>query len=182
MINLLASILVLLAGLYLIVLAVVLLLSPARATRFLGGFASSAFTHYLELVLRLIVGGAFLLYAPQMLFPSFFVIVGWVLVITTVGLFVFPWRWHQGFARRAVPYAIRNLWLIGVASFAFGVFVLASVVLGGSPKQWLGAASSWAAPSNNGMHPTADTLPVIVSNRSWRRVMPSVRRRHYAQA
>ncbi|MGI8835673.1 MAG: hypothetical protein ACR2H4_03430 [Pyrinomonadaceae bacterium] len=66
MINLLASILVLLTGLYLIGFAVGLLLSPARATRFLGGFASSAFTHYLELALRLIAGGAILLYARQM--------------------------------------------------------------------------------------------------------------------
>jgi hypothetical protein len=73
MINLLASILVLLTGLYLIGLALGLFLSPARAKAFLGGFASSAFTHYLELVLRL-AGGAILLYAPQMLFPNFFVI------------------------------------------------------------------------------------------------------------
>ena len=133
MISLLASILVLLTGIYLIGLAVVLWLSPVRATRFLGGFAGSAFTHYLELVLRLIAGGAILLYAPRMLFSGFFVIVGWVLVVTTVGLFAVPWQWHHRFARRAVPYATRNLRLVAVASFAFGVFVLASVVLGGGP-------------------------------------------------
>jgi hypothetical protein len=28
---------------------------------------------------------------------------------------------------------------------------------------------------NNGMHPTADTLPLINSNRAGRRVMPGVR-------
>jgi hypothetical protein len=28
------------------------------------------------------------------------------------------------------------------------------------------------------MHPTADTLLVIFDNRSWRRVMPGVRRLH----
>ena len=70
MISLLASILVLLTGLYLIGLAVALFLSPARAKRFLGGFASSAFTHYLELVLRLIAGGAILLYASEL--PDYF--------------------------------------------------------------------------------------------------------------
>ncbi|HZG52598.1 MAG TPA: hypothetical protein VEZ40_10725 [Pyrinomonadaceae bacterium] len=142
MINLLASIVVLLTGFYLVGLALVLLLSPARATRFLGGFAGSAFTHYLELVLRLIAGGAILLYAPRMLFSGFFVIVGWVLLVTTVGLLAVPWQWHHRFARRAVPYAIRNLRLVAVASFAFGVFVMASVVLGGNPEQEFGAASS----------------------------------------
>lgn len=142
MINMLASIVVLLTGFYLVGLALGLLLSPEGATRFLGGFASSGFIHYLELVLRLIAGGAILLYAPQMLFSGFFVIVGWVLVVTTVGLFAVPWQWHQRFARRAVPYATRNLRLVAVASFAFGVFVLASVVLGGGSEQEFGAASS----------------------------------------
>ena len=132
MIDLLAAILVLLTGLYLVGLAAVSFLSPARATRFLGGFAGSAFTHYLELVLRLIAGGAILRCSPRMLFSGFFVMLGWVLVATTAGLFAVPWRWHHRFARRAVPYATRNLALIGVASFALGAFILASVVLGGA--------------------------------------------------
>lgn len=134
MINRLSSILVLLTGFYLIGLALVVLLSPARATRFLGGFASSAFTHYLELVLRLIAGVAVLLYAPQMLFSSFFVIFGWILVVTTVGLFAVPWQWHQRFAQRGVPYATRNLKLVAGASFVFGGFVLASFILGGTQQ------------------------------------------------
>ena len=134
MIKLLASILVLLTGLYLIGLAVVLLLSPARATRFLGGFASSAFAHYLELVLRLTVGVAILLYAPQMLFSKFFVICGWILVVTTVGLFAVPWQWHQRFAQWGVPYATRNLWVVASASFVFGGFVIAAVIFGGTER------------------------------------------------
>src|SRR5918995_1464343 len=130
MMNLLASILVLLAGLYLIGFALVLLLSPARATRFLGGFASSAFTHYLELVLRLIAGVGILLYAPHMLFSNFFAIFGWILVVTTVGLFAVPWHWHQRFAQWGLPYATRNLKLVAGASFVFGGFVITSLILG----------------------------------------------------
>jgi hypothetical protein len=130
MISLLASILVLLTGLYLIGLAVGLFLSPARAARFLAGFASSALTHYLELVLRLTAGGAILLCAPQMLFSDFFVIFGWILVATTVGLFAVPWQWHRRFAQWGVPYATRNLKPVAGASFVFGGFVLASVILG----------------------------------------------------
>ena len=142
MINLLTSILVLLAGSYLIGLAGLLLVSPARGKRFLGGFASSAFTHYLELVLRLVAGGAILLYAPQMLFPSFFVILGWVLVVTTIGLFAVPWQWHRRFAQWGVPQATRHLKLIAVASFVSGGFVLASVILGSGTEKWFRAASS----------------------------------------
>ena len=112
MVNLLASILVLLTDLYLIGCAVGLLLSPAGAKRFLSGFASSAFTHYLELVLRLIGGAAILLSAPQMLVSNFFGIFGWILVGTTVVLFAVPWQWHQRFAQWGVPYATRNLRLV----------------------------------------------------------------------
>ncbi|CAN5859159.1 hypothetical protein BH24ACI5_BH24ACI5_04090 [soil metagenome] len=131
--NLLALTLVFLFGLYLIGLAVAVWLSPATAAGFLGGFASSAFTHYLELGLRLVAGGAILRYAPQMLFSGFFVLCGWGLVLTTVGLLAVPWRWHHRFAQWTVPYAIRNLRLLAVASFAFGGFILAAVILGGQP-------------------------------------------------
>jgi hypothetical protein len=135
MIDLIALILVLLAGFYLIGFAGLLLVSPARGERFLGGFASSALTHYLELVIRLTAGVAILLSAPRMLFSGFFVILGWVLVLTTAGLFAVPWRWHRRFARWSVPHATGHLRLIAAASFAFGGFVLASVILGGGAEK-----------------------------------------------
>jgi uncharacterized protein YjeT (DUF2065 family) len=139
MINLLALILVLLVGFYLIGLAGLLLVSPARGKRFLFGFASSAFTHYFELVIRLISGVAILLYAPLMLFSGFFVVLGWVLVVTTAGLFIIPWQWHRQFAQWGVSYATRHLRLFAVASFVFGGFVLASVILGNGTGKWLRA-------------------------------------------
>ena len=134
-----ALLLVLLSGCYLVGLAVLSFLSPERASRFLLSFASSASAHYLELAVRLLVGGAILLSAPHMLFPGAFVIVGWVLVVTTLGLFAVPWRWHHRFAQWGVPHAVANLQLVAVASFSFGGFVIASVVLGSGAKQFLAA-------------------------------------------
>jgi hypothetical protein len=131
MMDLLASTLVVLAALYLIGLAVAVVLAPAHAAQFLGGFASSASTHYLELVLRLIAGWAFLQYAPQMLFSGFFVVGGWILVVTTLALFAVPWRWHQRFAQWGVPHATRNLRPVAAASFMFGGFILTALILGG---------------------------------------------------
>jgi hypothetical protein len=139
MIDFASSIIVLLTGGYLISLSVFLLLLPTRGKRFLGGFASSAFTHYLEILLRFVSGGAILLYAPYMLFPNFFVIFGWILVLTTIGLCAIPWQWHRRFAQWAVPYAIRHLWLVAVASFIFGGIVLASVILGNETEKLLSA-------------------------------------------
>ncbi len=134
MITLLASTLVWLTALYLLSFALLMLLAPDRAKRFLGGFASSAFTHYLELGLRLVTGVAILQYASQMLFSKFFAIFGWILVVTTVVLFAVPWRWHQRFAQLGVPYATRNLKLVAGASFFFGGFVLAAIILGGAER------------------------------------------------
>jgi hypothetical protein len=130
MTNLLALAVVLLAGLYLIGLGAVSLFDPARAARFLGGFASSARTHYAELVLRLGAGGALVAYAPRMRFSGAFALAGWVLIVTTAALLAVPWRWHQRFARWAVPQAIPHLRLIGAASFLLGGFVLACVIVG----------------------------------------------------
>jgi hypothetical protein len=121
---------VLLAGLYFVALAAVALLAPARAASFLLGFAGSARLHYLELVLRCIAGAAFVLQAPQMRFGDAFALFGWMLLLTTAGLVLVPWRRHRAFARRAVPYATRHLALVGIASAVLGGLVLAAALAG----------------------------------------------------
>ena len=121
---------VLLAGLYLVALATVALVSPRRAKRFLSSFASSAPAHFLELFVRLVVGAALVAYAPRMKFPGLFAVSGWVIVVTTIGLLAVPWRWHHRFASWSVPHATRNMGLCALGSLAAGVFVLLSIVLG----------------------------------------------------
>ena len=130
MIGILASAVVVLAGLYLVALALVSFLAPGRAERFLSGFAGSAAAHYLELMIRLAVGGSFVLHSPDMLFPLAFRMFGWILVLTTAVLFAVPWRWHHRFAQETVPYAVRHLRLFGVASFVLGGFILTSFIRG----------------------------------------------------
>lgn len=122
-----ASVLVVLAGIYLLCLGMGAFLAPAVVRRFLLGFAESPTVHYLELALRLAVGGAFVLHAPDMLFAEVFAGFGWILLLTTTVLLVVPWRWHRQFARRSVPKALRHLPLMAVASLALGGFVLFAV-------------------------------------------------------
>jgi uncharacterized protein YjeT (DUF2065 family) len=130
MLDMLALVGVLLAGLYFVGLAAAALAAPARAADFLQGFASSASAHYAELALRLAVGCAFILRAPRMHFEPAFAAFGWVIVATTAVLFALPWQWHRRFARRTVPQALRHLRLVGLASLALGGFVLACAVIG----------------------------------------------------
>ncbi|HBD18855.1 MAG TPA: hypothetical protein DC063_01290 [Arenimonas sp.] len=124
----LATALVLLAGAFLACLGLACLVAPAQARRFLLGFASSLALHYLELAIRLVVGGALLVVAPTMAFPRVFTAVGVVLVITTLVLALVPWRWHRHFAQRTVPGVLRFLPWLGLASLALGGFVVFSLV------------------------------------------------------
>ena len=121
---------VLVTGAYLVTLAAVALLTPPHAVGFLLAFAGSARAHYLELALRAVAGGAFVLHAPQMRYPGASAWFGWVLLLTTVALAAMPWRWHRAFARRAVPYAGRYPALLGAASLLLGGLVLVSALTG----------------------------------------------------
>jgi len=80
--------------------------------------------HYLELAVRLVVGGAFVVSAPMLRYPLAFAAFGWIIVITTVGLMLVPWQWHRLLAQRTVPRALRFLPLLGLASLLLGGVVL----------------------------------------------------------
>lgn len=99
---------------------------------FLRGFASSAATHCLELLVRLVVGLAFLVQAPSAATPASFTTLGWALVATTACLLLVPWRWHRKFAQRTVPQVLRYLSLIAVVSLLMGGIILWSALLAGT--------------------------------------------------
>lgn len=122
-ITLVAGAVVMLTGLWLVGLAAMSAFAPKKAARFLSGFASSAGAHYLEQALRIVAGAGFILFATEMRFTDAFRLFGWVLVITSTGLLVIPWQWHQRFATWAVPFATRNLKL-----YAAGAALLAVVI------------------------------------------------------
>ncbi|MBA3487891.1 MAG: hypothetical protein H0T88_12010 [Lysobacter sp.] len=127
MIEGLALAVVVATGLFFVALGGACLMAPARSSRFLLGFAGSVSKHYVELVLRFLAGGALVAAAPQMMFPRVFSLLGWVVLATTAGLLLVPWRWHHRFAACAVPAALRFLPLIGLSSVIMGVLVLLAV-------------------------------------------------------
>ncbi len=112
------------AGLYLLVLGVAALLMPSRVESFLGKFASSAFSHYLEVSIRLIVGAALVHKGATLSIGVIFEVFGWVLLATSLVLLCIPWQWHRKFARFAVPLATRMLPAVGVAAIVLGLALL----------------------------------------------------------
>lgn len=119
-----------LTAIYLVALGACSLLRPAMARRFLLSHASSARLHYQELALRLLVGVALLVRAPELPWPRVFTIAGGILVVTTLVLALVPWRRHQAFAQRSVPQALRFLPLLGAVSLAVGTGLLYALFAG----------------------------------------------------
>ena len=96
------AVVVLAAG-YLVALGAAALLAPRRAARFLLGFAATPARHYAELAARLGVGAALVVQAPRLPFTDAFALVGWVVLATTAGLLLVPWRWHRRFTHVPLP-------------------------------------------------------------------------------
>lgn len=130
MIEAFALAVVVLSGVYLLALGAASLAVPARAGRFLLGFASSRSVHFAELAARSVVGAALVIHAPRMLLPTAFNLFGWLLLGTTACLLLVPWQWHHHFARQAVPRALRHITLVGLASLTLGGIIMVAVARG----------------------------------------------------
>ncbi len=122
--KLLSGIVVVAFGLCLIALAAMIVVKPLLAERFLKSFASSARAHYSEQTARLIAGAAIVIFSPWMWYPDLFKSFGWLIIITAVGLFLIPWKWHHRFSEWAIPLAIRHLRLYALGAFALGTLIL----------------------------------------------------------
>lgn len=124
--NIIAGIVVVIFGLGLIGFAVLAAVNRQFAESFLNQFAKSAQAHYIEQFLRLVVGTAILIFSDKMWYSLLFLIFGWIIVITTVGLLLIQWQWHRQFAEKVIPLVIRFLKFYAVASLALGVFIIYS--------------------------------------------------------
>ena len=130
MIDLLAGVVIVATGLYLIVLGISCFFRPGAAANFLLGHASSGLLHYLELCLRVVVGASLVQKAPALPYSQLFNLFGWVLILTTAGLFLVPWQWHRKFTLKAVPQALRHIKLLGISSIVLGTLLIACIAAG----------------------------------------------------
>jgi hypothetical protein len=128
-----AEIVVVLFALFLVGLAVVTFAKPAVAERFFSAFASSARTHYTEQVFRLLIGASLVVLSPAMWQANLFRIVGWIIVVSSVGLLLIPWQWHHRFGQRVMPFVLRHLRLYAIGLLAFGFLLLLGVFTGAGP-------------------------------------------------
>ncbi|MDP9190375.1 MAG: hypothetical protein M3P06_01570 [Acidobacteriota bacterium] len=127
MIATVAFIVVALTAAYFLCLGLLALVRPATAKAFLGGLAGSAVAHVSELAVRIVVGASFVVCSSRLMFPAFFAAFGWVLIVTSIGLMMIPWRLHRRFAEWSVPQATRNMKLFAVGSLVSGCLLVWSL-------------------------------------------------------
>lgn len=116
------------AGIFLLLLAAAAAFAPHRVERFVAAFASSARAHVTEQVVRLIVGGGLVVYAPHMRIPVFFEVLGWLLIVTSAVLLLIPWRWHHRFGQWAIPLVTRHIRLYGLGACTLGASILVAMI------------------------------------------------------
>ncbi len=131
--TLLAGIVVVVFGLFLVGVTGVVFAIPALAQRFLMSFASSARAHYIEQAFRLLVGSSLVVLSPVMWQTSAFWLIGWAIVVSSLALILFPWRWHHRFGGLVRPTVLRHMRLYAVGLLAFGCLLLYGVFFGGAP-------------------------------------------------
>ena len=115
-------------GLYLISLSIIAFWNKKIAVNYFSSFASSARAHYLEQILRLIVGMSMLSFSKSMLYARFFEMFAWIIILSTVLLMLIPWTWHNKLGKRVIPLTIQNLKFYAVSASIFGIFILYCVI------------------------------------------------------
>ncbi len=118
------------------VFATMVFVKPAIAERFLRSFASSARAHYIEQALRLLLGIALLALSPLMWGSTVIRVLGWSIVLSTIGLIVVPWRWHNQLAQHLTPKLVGHMRAFAIAVFAFGAFLLVALCIGLKQHGW----------------------------------------------
>ena len=122
--SLAAAVVVVTFGLALVAFPGMAFAKPRVANRFLTAFASSARAHYVEQIVRLVVGLALVERSPLMWQPRLFWLVGWAITISSAVLLCVPWQWHHRLGERVLPLLVRHLRLYAAGSFGFGALLL----------------------------------------------------------
>jgi hypothetical protein len=125
---LIAKYIVILFGMFLIGVGLFMLISPARARKYLRKAGSTNLINYAEITIRMIPAAALVISAEVSRFPEIFRLLGWFMITTSIVLYFVPRRIHHNYALRCAdiltPTFIR---VISPFSMLFGSAIIYSV-------------------------------------------------------
>lgn len=108
---------------YLLALGALAFLHPPVVHRFFNGLAASWGNNFLEAILRLIVGLAFMAVSPDTRLPLLFFWFGAALAITAIPM-MFLYRLHKRLAAWVIPLSKRVLPLMGIVAIALAGLIV----------------------------------------------------------
>ncbi|MBC7760122.1 MAG: hypothetical protein H7069_14790 [Phormidesmis sp. FL-bin-119] len=127
---LIAKMMVILFGLFIIFIGFLMLFNPKKARETLRKAGSINLINYAEITLRMFPAAGMIIYAEYSRFPEIFQIFGWFILVTSFILYLVPRKMHHAFSVKAAdvlkPQYIRFLSPI---TFVFGLAVLYCVLL-----------------------------------------------------
>jgi hypothetical protein len=114
-------------GLLTVALSMLMIASPAAMSRAILAFGNKPYFHAAEIVVRLVLGAVLVTCASQTLHPRVMATFGYVLVAVGAGLVILGPTRHRAFAVKSATF--KSVFRpAGVASLAFGVFVIYSAL------------------------------------------------------
>ena len=112
-------------GIFIIFIGFVMLINPIKARNTLRRAGSTNLINYSEITLRLIPAIALILCSESSKFPIAFKIFGWIMLITSLILYVVPRKIHHKFSMKSAdilkPFYFQ---LISPFAFLFGGLIL----------------------------------------------------------
>ncbi|MEP0985657.1 hypothetical protein [Ekhidna sp.] len=125
----LSGIITSLFGLYLVLLLAIAAIKKNTAIRYFSTFASTAKAHYLEQIIRIIIGSSLLIFSSEMLGTWYYYYFGWLLVGTSILLLIIPWQVHHRFGKWAIPLTIKYIWLYASIAAILGMIILYAIFI-----------------------------------------------------
>ena len=116
-------------GIFIIFIGFVMLINPTKARNTLRKAGSTNLINYAEITMRLIPAIALILCAEVSKYPIAFKIFGWIMLITSLILYVVPRKTHHQFSMKSAD-ILKPLYfrLISPFAFIFGGLILYNVL------------------------------------------------------
>jgi hypothetical protein len=116
--------LIIVFGLFVILMAGSLALRPENLTEFLLRQAGKTWLQVLAAAVRIAIGVALILYAPESRFPHALLVIGWIAVVAGVILALVPPAKFQSLIRWAFERFARYTRIAALAAMIFGLFLI----------------------------------------------------------
>ncbi len=88
-------------GLFIVFIGFIMLVKPQKARTILRKAGSTNFINYSEITIRLIPATALILHSDFSKYPEAFKIFGWIMLITSLILYVVPRKLHYKFSMKS---------------------------------------------------------------------------------